>query len=266
MVCELTSEEIERYARHLLIPEVGEEGQRKLKQASVLVIGVGGLGSPIALYLAAAGVGHIGIVDPDSVALSNLQRQVIYANSNLNQKKVESAKKRMLDINPNIQVDVFCEGFSLNNAERIAEDYEILVDGTDNLASRYLINDLAILTQKPYVYGSVFQFEGQASTFFARQGPCYRCLFPIPPKAGTIPASNEVGVFGILPGTIGTIEATETIKLILGIGEPLFGKLLLYDALDMSFQLIHLKKDPDCKICGKNPQIDHLIDYDEFCA
>jgi molybdopterin/thiamine biosynthesis adenylyltransferase/rhodanese-related sulfurtransferase len=266
MLPELTQEEVLRYSRHLVIPEVGMEGQRKLKAASVLIVGTGGLGSPIALYLAAAGVGHIGLVDYDVVDESNLQRQIAHGTDRLGMLKVESARKRLLELNPFIQVDVYNEVFSAENAETIASGYEILVDGTDNFPTRYLLNDLAVLTCRPYVYGSVFRFEGQVSVFDARHGPCYRCLFPEPPPPESVPSCADAGVFGVLPGTIGTLQATEVIKLILGVGQPLIGKLLLYDALDMSFEIITLRKSPQCKVCGEHPEITHLIDYETFCG
>lgn len=266
MLPALSQEEVLRYSRHLLIPEVGLEGQRRLKAASVLLVGTGGLGSPVALYLAAAGVGHIGIVDYDVVDASNLQRQVIHDTRQVGRLKVESARQRMLDLNPSIQVDAYNEVFSAASAERIAAGYEILVDGTDNFPTRYLINDLCVLTGRPYVYGSIFRFEGQVSVFDARSGPCYRCLFPEPPPPGAVPTCAEGGVFGVLPGTVGTLQASEVIKLILGIGTPLVGRLLLYDALDMTFQPVTLRKNPHCKICGPEPQVTHLIDYDAFCG
>jgi molybdopterin/thiamine biosynthesis adenylyltransferase/rhodanese-related sulfurtransferase len=262
----LSHSEILRYSRHLLIPEVGLEGQRKLKAASVLVIGTGGLGSPVALYLAAAGVGHIGLVDYDVVDFSNLQRQVIHGTSGLGELKVESARKRMLDINPDIQVDVYNEAFTSENAMRIAQDYDILIDGTDNFPTRYLVNDLCVLTGKANVYGSIFRFDGQVSVFDARYGPCYRCLFPEPPPPGLVPSCAEGGVLGVLPGTIGTLQATEALKLILGIGDPLIGKLMLYNALDMSFDFVNLRKNPNCKVCGANPEVTGLIDYEAFCG
>jgi sulfur-carrier protein adenylyltransferase/sulfurtransferase len=262
----LSHSEILRYSRHLLIPEVGLEGQRKLKAASVLVIGTGGLGSPVALYLAAAGVGHIGLVDYDVVDFSNLQRQVIHGTSGLGELKVESARQRMLDINPDIQVDVYNEPFTSENAMRIAQDYDILIDGTDNFPTRYLVNDLCVLTGKANVYGSIFRFDGQVSVFDARYGPCYRCLFPEPPPPGLVPSCAEGGVLGVLPGTIGTLQATEALKLILGIGEPLIGKLMLYNALDMSFDFVKLRKNPNCKVCGSNPEVTELIDYEAFCG
>jgi molybdopterin/thiamine biosynthesis adenylyltransferase/rhodanese-related sulfurtransferase len=266
MLPELSHEEILRYSRHLLIPEVGLNGQRKLKAASALVIGTGGLGSPVALYLAAAGIGHLGLVDYDVVDFSNLQRQVIHATSTIDTLKVESARDRMLDLNPDIQVDIYNEVFTSANAMQIAADYDLIVDGTDNFPTRYLANDLCVLTGKPYVYGSIFRFEGQASVFDARNGPCYRCLFPEPPPPGLVPSCAEGGVLGVLPGTIGTIQATEAIKLILGIGETLNGRLLLYNALDMSIEYVKLRKNPNCKVCGPNPEITELIDYEQFCG
>ncbi len=266
MLPQLSHEEIHRYSRHLLIPDVGLEGQRKLKAASVLVIGTGGLGSPVALYLAAAGVGRIGLVDYDVVDFSNLQRQIIHGESRLGDLKVESARDRMQDLNPEIQVDVYNEFINSENAFRIAEPYDIIIDGTDNFPTRYLVNDLCVLTGKINVYGSIFRFDGQASVFDAEKGPCYRCLFPEPPPPGLVPSCAEGGVLGVLPGTIGSIQATETLKLILGIGEPLIGKLLLYDALDLSFQTVKLQKNPECKVCGDHPEITGLIDYEEFCG
>jgi adenylyltransferase/sulfurtransferase len=266
MLPELTREEILRYSRHLLIPEVGLDGQRKLKAASVLVIGTGGLGSPVALYLAAAGVGRIGLVDYDVVDFSNLQRQVIHGTSGIGVLKVESARKRMLDLNPDIQVEVYNEPFTSANAMQIAESYDLIIDGTDNFPTRYLTNDLCVLTGKPNVYGSIFRFDGQVSVFDARRGPCYRCLFPEPPPPGLVPSCAEGGVLGVLPGTIGTIQATEAIKLILGIGEPLIGRLLLYNALDMSFEFVRLRKNPNCKVCGEKPEVTELIDYEAFCG
>jgi adenylyltransferase/sulfurtransferase len=266
MLPNLSHAEILRYSRHLLIPEVGLEGQRKLKAASVLVIGTGGLGSPVALYLAAAGIGRIGLVDYDVVDFSNLQRQVIHGESTLGRLKVESARERMLDLNPQIQVDIYNEPFISENAFRIAEPYDIIIDGTDNFPTRYLTNDLAVLTAKPNVYGSIFRFDGQVSVFNAAGGPCYRCIFPEPPPPGLVPSCAEGGVLGILPGTIGTLQATETIKLILGIGESLSGRLLLYNALDLTFDFVRLRKNPSCKVCGLNPEITNLIDYEEFCG
>jgi adenylyltransferase/sulfurtransferase len=266
MLPNLSHEEILRYSRHLLIPEVGLEGQRKLKAASILVIGTGGLGSPVSLYLAAAGVGHIGLVDYDVVDASNLQRQVIHGTASVGELKVESARRRMLDLNPGIEVEIYNEPFTSENAMRIAADYDVIIDGTDNFPTRYLSNDVCVLLGKPNVYGSIFRFEGQASVFDARRGPCYRCLFPEPPPPGMVPSCAEGGVLGVLPGTIGTIQATEALKLVLGIGEPLIGRLLLYNALDMSFDFVNLKKNPKCKVCSPNPEITHLIDYEAFCG
>ncbi len=263
---ELNREEILRYSRHLLIPDVGLEGQRKLKNAKVLVVGTGGLGSPVALYLAAAGVGCIGLVDYDVVDSSNLQRQVIHGTSKIGELKVESARQRMLDLNPYIQVDTFNEPFTSENAMRIAEPYDMIVDGTDNFPTRYLVNDVCVFQGKPNVYGSIFRFEGQVSVFYAKEGPCYRCLFPEPPPPGLVPSCAEGGVLGVLPGTVGTLQATEAIKLILGIGTPLIGKLMLYDALDLSFQYVKLRKNPACKVCGPNPEITQPIDYEAFCG
>lgn len=266
MLPELSQEEILRYSRHLMIPEVGLEGQRKLKNASVLIVGSGGLGSPIALYLAAAGIGRIGIVDYDVVDQSNLQRQIIHATDKVGTSKVESARERLNALNPFIQVDIYDEVFTSQNAERIAFPYDVLVDGTDNFPTRYLLNDLAVFSRKPFVYGSVFRFEGQVSVFDARTGPCYRCLFPVPPPPNSVPSCGDAGVFGVLPGTIGTIQATEVIKVLLDIGEPLIGKLLLYDALTMSMQSVTLRKNPHCIVCGDHPAITQLIDYEEFCG
>lgn len=266
MLPNLSHEEIIRYSRHLLIPDVGLEGQRKLKAASVLIIGTGGLGSPVALYLAAAGIGHIGLVDYDVVDRTNLQRQVIHGTSTVGRLKVESARERMLDLNPDIQVDIYNEAFTSENARRIAEPYDLIVDGSDNFPTRYLTNDLCVLTRKPNVYGSVYRFEGQVSVFDARVGPCYRCLFPDPPPPGLVPSCAESGILGILPGTVGTLQATETLKLILGTGEPLIGRLLLYNAQDMSFDFVKLRKNPDCKVCGEHPTVTQLIDYDAFCG
>jgi len=262
----LTREEILRYSRHLLIPEVGLEGQRKLKGSSALIIGTGGLGSPVALYLAAAGVGRIGLVDYDVVDSSNLQRQVIHGTNNLGVLKVESARARMLDLNPDIEVEIYDERFTSENARRIAHAYDVLVDGTDNFPTRYLTNDVSVFLGKPNVYASIFRFDGQLSVFDARIGPCYRCLFPEPPPPGLVPSCAEGGVLGVLPGTIGTLQATEALKILLGVGQPLIGKLLLYNALDMSFDFVKLKKNPDCRVCGPNADVKDLIDYEEFCG
>ncbi len=266
MLPELSHEEILRYSRHLLIPEVGLEGQRKLKASSALVIGTGGLGSPVALYLAAAGVGRIGLVDFDVVDTSNLQRQVIHGVSTVGKLKVDSARAKLLDLNPDIQIDIYNEPFTSENAIRIAQNYDVIIDGTDNFPTRYLTNDVCVFLGKPNVYGSIFRFDGQLSVFDARQGPCYRCLFPEPPPPGLVPSCAEGGVLGVLPGTIGTLQATEALKVLLGIGEPMIGKLLLYNALDMSFDFVKLKKNPKCRVCGPNADIKELIDYEEFCG
>ncbi len=263
---ELSNEEISRYSRHLIMPEVALEGQKKLKAAKVLTVGTGGLGSPLALYLAAAGVGTIGIVDFDVVDESNLQRQIIHGTSDVGRPKVQSAYDRLKDINPNVEVRVHEEALTSENALEIFEDYDVIVDGTDNFPTRYLVNDACVLLGKPNVYGSIFRFEGQASVFWAEEGPCYRCLYPEPPPPGLVPSCAEGGVLGILPGAIGTIQATETVKLILGIGEPLVGRLMLYDALGMSFREMKLRKDPNCPVCGENPTVTELIDYQEFCG
>lgn len=267
MLPTLSHDEIHRYSRHLLIPEVGLEGQQKLKAASVLVIGTGGLGSPVALYLAAAGIGRIGLVDYDVVDFSNLQRQVIHGESQLGVLKVESARQRMLDINPDIQVKIYNDLFTSENAMQIAEPYDLIIDGTDNFPTRYLVNDLCVLTGKPNVYGSIFRFDGQVSVFNVDdESPCYRCLFPEPPPPGLVPSCAEGGVLGILPGTVGTLQATEAIKVLLGVGDSLSGKLLLYNALDMSFDFVNLRKNPNCKVCSDHPEVTELIDYEDFCG
>ena len=263
---ELSNEEIARYSRHLIMPEVALDGQKKLKTARVLTIGAGGLGAPLAMYLAAAGVGTLGIVDFDVVDESNLQRQIIHGTSDVGRPKMESARDRINDINPNVHVEAYEDALSSENALEIFRDFDVIVDGTDNFPTRYLVNDASVLTGKPNVYGSIFRFEGQASVFWAEEGPCYRCLYPEPPPPGLVPSCAEGGVLGILPGAIGTIQATETVKLILGIGEPLIGRLLLYDALGMSFREMKLRKDPNCPVCGENPTVTELIDYQEFCG
>src|ERR671938_905065 len=263
---ELSNEEIARYSRHLIMPEVALDGQKKLKQARVLTIGAGGLGSPTALYCSATWGGILGIVDFDVVDESNLQRQIIHGTSDVGRPKMESARDRIMDINPNVHVEAYEEALSSENALEIFKDFDIVVDGTDNFPTRYLVNDACVLLKKPNVYGSIFRFEGQASVFFAEEGPCYRCLYPEPPPPGLVPSCAEGGVLGILPGAIGTIQATETVKLILGIGEPLIGRLLLYDALGMSFREMKLRKDPNCPVCGENPTVTELIDYQEFCG
>ena len=263
---ELSHEEIRRYSRHLLIPEVGLEGQKKLKRSSVLVVGSGGLGSPVALYLAAAGVGHIGLVDYDVVSYSNLQRQVIHGTAALDNLKVDSAKARLFDINPEIKVTTYNTLFTSENALEIAERYDLIIDGTDNFPTRYLINDVCVMLGIPNVYGSIFRFEGQVSVFDGRDGPCYRCVFPEPPPPGLVPSCAEGGVLGVVPGTVGTLQATEGLKLLLGVGDSLKGRMLLYNALDMSFDFINLRKNPTCKVCSENPEITELIDYEDFCG
>jgi sulfur-carrier protein adenylyltransferase/sulfurtransferase len=262
----LTRDEILRYSRHLLIPEVGLDGQRRLKGASALVVGTGGLGSPVSLYLAAAGIGRIGLVDYDVVDASNLQRQVIHGTSAVGELKVESARRRLQDLNPDVQVDIYNEALTSSNAMRIAADYDILLDGTDNFPTRYLTNDVAVFLGKPNVYASIYRFDGQVSVFDAKRGPCYRCLFPEPPPPGLVPSCAEGGVLGVLPGTIGTLQATEALKVLLGIGEPLIGRLLLYNALDMTFDFVNLKKNPKCRVCGPEADILEPIDYEAFCG
>lgn len=262
----LSAAEYSRYNRHLMLPQVGENGQRKLKAARVLIVGTGGLGSPISMYLAAAGVGHLGLVDGDEVDLSNLQRQIVHGESSLGRRKVVSAADRLRDINPHIEIQTYDAVLTSDNAFEIMQPYDLVVDGTDNFPTRYLLNDAAILLGKRLVYGSIFRFEGQVSVFGAPDGPCYRCLLPTPPPPDQVPSCAEAGVLGILPGTIGTLQATEAIKLILGIGTPLVGRLLLYDALDMTFDLIRIPKRADCPVCGESPSVTSLIDYDEFCG
>ena len=262
----LSNEEILRYSRHVIIPEVGMEGQLKLKQAKVLLIGAGGLGAPLGLYLAAAGVGRIGVVDFDVVDLTNLQRQVIHSTRDVGRKKLDSAEESMRDINPHVRVDRFDTALSSENALAILKDYDLVVDGTDNFPTRYLVNDACVLLGKPNVYGSIFRFEGQATVFAYRGGPCYRCLYPEPPPPGLVPSCAEGGVLGILPGLIGLVQATEAVKLILGIGETLSGRLLLYDALNMRFRELKLRRDPECPVCGDHPTIRELIDYHQFCG
>src|SRR5262245_30675578 len=256
----LSNDELLRYGRHLLLPEVGLGGQRKLKAASVLLVGAGGLGSPLALYLAAAGVGRIGIVDFDVVDASNLQRQVLHGTPNVGRPKLESARARILEINPNVKVETFEARISSENAMELIKPFDVVVDGTDNFPTRYLVNDACVMLRKPNVYGSIYRFEGQASVFDARVGPCYRCLYPEPPPPGLVPSCAEGGVLGVLPGVIGTIQALETLKLMLGVGESLVGRLLLFDALAMRFRELTLRKDPTCPICGERPTIRRLID------
>jgi sulfur-carrier protein adenylyltransferase/sulfurtransferase len=262
----LSKDEILRYSRHLIMPEVGMEGQLKLKQAKVALIGTGGLGAPLGLYLAAAGIGRIGLVDFDVVDFTNLQRQVIHGTKDVGKKKLDSAAETMLDINPYLQIDKHETALSSENALQILKDYDIVVDGTDNFPTRYLVNDACVLLGKPNVYGSIFRFEGQATVFAYEGGPCYRCLYPEPPPPGLVPSCAEGGVLGILPGTVGLIQATEAVKLILGIGEPLVGRLLLYDALAMRFRELKLRRNPECPVCGDHPTIHELIDYQEFCG
>ena len=263
---ELSKDEILRYSRHLIMPEVGTEGQLKLKAAKVLLVGTGGLGAPLGLYLAAAGVGRIGLVDFDVVDFTNLQRQVIHGTSDVGRKKLDSAADRMREINPFVRIDKHEVALASDNALDILRDYDIVVDGTDNFPTRYLVNDACVLLGKPNVYGSIFRFEGQATVFAYEGGPCYRCLYPEPPPPGLVPSCAEGGVLGILPGTIGLIQATETVKLILGIGEPLVGRLLLYDALAMRFRELKVRKNPECPVCGDHPTITKLIDYQQFCG
>jgi sulfur-carrier protein adenylyltransferase/sulfurtransferase len=262
----LDQTEVLRYSRHLIMPEVGMEGQLKLKAGKVLTIGAGGLGSPLALYLAAAGVGRIGIVDFDVVDLTNLQRQVLHSTATVGRSKLASAKERLQALNPGVQIDLHETRLTSENALEILRDYDIVVDGTDNFPTRYLVNDACVLSGKPNVYGSIFRFEGQASVFGMPGGPCYRCLYPEPPPAGLVPSCAEGGVLGILPGIIGVIQATETVKLLLGAGEPLVGRLLLFDALQMRFRELRLRKDPQCPICGEHRTIHKLIDYNQFCG
>ncbi len=262
----LTNDEILRYSRHLIMPEVGMEGQKKLKAARVLCIGAGGLGSPLALYLAAAGVGTLGIVDFDVVDYTNLQRQIIHSTADVGRKKLDSAAEKLKAINPFLNIRKFETRLSSDNALELFRDFEIIADGTDNFPTRYLVNDACVLTGKPNVYGSIFRFEGQASVFAMKEGPCYRCLYPEPPPPGLVPSCAEGGVLGILPGLVGVIQATEAIKLILGQGDSLIGRLLLVDALGMKFRELKLRKNPDCPVCGKHPSITKLIDYNEFCG
>ena len=262
----LVGEETARYARHLTLPEVGSEGQRKLKSASVLIVGTGGLGSPVSLYLAAAGVGRLGIVDFDRVEFSNLQRQIIHGSDDVGKLKVDSAAESIRRVNPLVQVDSYDQAFTSDNAMQISRGYDLVIDGTDNFATRYLVNDVCVLLGKPNCYGSIFRFEGQASVFGLDDGPCYRCLYPNPPDPGVIPNCAEGGVLGILPGIIGTIQATEAIKIILEIGNPLRGRLLLSDPLEMKFRELRLNRDPQCPVCGDQPTITAPIDYDQFCG
>lgn len=263
---QFSREEMRRYGRHLIMPEVGLEGQKKLKASKVLLAGAGGLGSPLGLYLAAGGVGTIGIVDFDVVDLTNLQRQIIHSTKDIGKPKLESAKERILGINPNVEVRTYATRLTSENALDILKGYDVVVDGTDNFPTRYLVNDACVLLGIPNVYGSIFRFEGQASVFAATEGPCYRCLYPEPPPPGLVPSCAEGGVLGVLPGIIGTIQANETIKLLLEIGRPLIGRLLLFDALGMQFRELKLRKNPECPVCGEHPTIKELIDYEAFCG
>jgi molybdopterin/thiamine biosynthesis adenylyltransferase/rhodanese-related sulfurtransferase len=262
---ELTAPERQRYSRHLLLPEVGEAGQRRLKGARVLCVGVGGLGSPVSLYLAAAGVGTLGLVDFDAVDVSNLQRQIVHGTPDVGRSKLDSARARLGALNPGVRVETFDARFSVENARALVEAFDVIVDGTDNFPARYLVNDACVLFGKPNVWGSIFRFEGQASVFAAPGGPCYRCLHPEPPPAGLIPSCGEAGVLGVLPGVIGAIQATEALKLILGVGEPLIGRFLVYDALRLRFRELKLPQDPDCPICGTHPTITDLREADACC-
>jgi adenylyltransferase/sulfurtransferase len=263
---ELSTDDLSRYSRHLILPEVGMEGQRRLKAARVLCVGTGGLGSPLALYLAAAGIGTLGLVDFDVVDASNLQRQIIHSTKDIGRKKLDSAEEKLVALNPALHVVKHDTMLSSANALDILKDYDIVADGTDNFPTRYLVNDACVLLGKPNVYGSIFRFEGQASVFATEQGPCYRCLYPEPPPPGLVPSCAEGGVLGILPGLVGVIQATEAIKLILGKGESLIGRLLLVDALNMRFRELKLRKNPECPVCGTNPTVTELIDYDHFCG
>ena len=263
---ELTVDEVRRYSRHLIIPDVGMTGQKRLKNAKVLCVGAGGLGSPALLYLAAAGVGTLGIVDFDVVDESNLQRQVIHGQSDIGRSKAESARDSIREINPYVNVIVYQERLDSDNAMQIFADYDLIVDGTDNFATRYLVNDACVLLGKPYVWGSIYRFDGQASVFWAEYGPCYRCLYPEPPPPGMVPSCAEGGVLGVLCASIGSIQVNEAIKLITGIGEPLAGRLMIYDALEMTYRSVKIRKDPECPVCGKNPTVTELIDYEEFCG
>src|SRR6184192_3970383 len=262
----LNNDEILRYSRHLIMPEVGLDGQLKLKAAKVLCIGAGGLGSPVAMYLAAAGVGTLGIVDFDVVDFSNLQRQILHSTNDVGKSKLQSAKEKLIAMNPHVNVVTHDAALSSENALELFAPYDIIVDGTDNFPTRYLVNDACVLLGKPNAYGSIFRFEGQASVFATKQGPCYRCLYPEPPPPGLVPSCAEGGVLGILPGLVGVMQATEVIKLILGIGDPLIGRLLLIDALGMKFRELKLRKNPDCPVCGTHPTVTKLIDYNEFCG
>ncbi len=263
---ELSREEIARYSRHLIIPDLAMDGQLRLKNASVLLIGAGGLGSPNAMYLAAAGVGHLGLVDFDVVDASNLQRQVIHGTSDIGRPKLESAREAIAEINPLVRVTLHDTRLTSENARELIRGYDLVVDGSDNFPTRYLVNDACVLEGKPYVWGSIYRFDGQASVFWAEHGPCYRCLYPEPPPPGMVPSCAEGGVLGVLCATVGSIQANEAVKLIAGIGEPLVGRLVIYDALELSFKDIRVRKDPDCAVCGEHPTVTELIDYEDFCG
>jgi len=262
----LTPDEIRRYSRHLIIPDVAMDGQKRLKNAKVLCVGAGGLGSPALMYLAAAGVGTLGIIDFDVVDESNLQRQVIHGQSDVGRSKAESARDSVREINPLVQVNLHQERLDSSNAMRIFADYDLIVDGTDNFATRYLVNDACVLLDKPYVWGSIYRFDGQASVFWAEHGPCYRCLYPEPPPPGMVPSCAEGGVLGVLCASVGSIQVTEAIKVLTGVGDPLVGRLMIYDALEMTYRAVKVRKDPECPLCGKNPTITELIDYEAFCG
>jgi sulfur-carrier protein adenylyltransferase/sulfurtransferase len=263
---ELSVDEVKRYSRHLIIPEIGMTGQKRLKNARVLCVGAGGLGSPALLYLAAAGVGTLGIIDFDVVDESNLQRQIIHGQSDVGRSKAESARDSIGEVNPHVNVVLYEEQLTADNAMEIFSDFDLIVDGTDNFATRYLVNDACVLLGKPYVWGSIFRFDGQASVFWAEYGPCYRCLYPDPPPPGMVPSCAEGGVLGVLCASIGSIQVNEAIKLITGVGESMSGRLMIYDALEMSYRTVRVRKDPECAICGKNPTITELIDYEAFCG
>jgi sulfur-carrier protein adenylyltransferase/sulfurtransferase len=263
---ELTIDEVRRYSRHLIIPDVGMEGQKRLKNSRVLVIGAGGLGSPALMYLAAAGVGTLGIVEFDEVDESNLQRQIIHGQSDIGKSKAQSAKESIAETNPYVEVVLHNERLDNDNVMEIFSNYDLIVDGTDNFATRYLVNDAAVLLGKPYVWGSIFRFDGQASVFWAEHGPCYRCLYPEPPPPGMVPSCAEGGVLGVLCASIGSIQVNEAIKLLAGIGEPILGKLVVYDALEMEYRKLSVRKDPNCAVCGENPTVTELIDYEDFCG
>ena len=260
-----SNEQIERYSRHIILTEVGGLGQTKLLESKILVIGAGGLGSPAALYLAAAGVGTLGIIDHDTVDISNLQRQILHGTSDVGQSKVVSAKATLNEINPDVEIVMYQQRLSSENVFQLFEDYDLVIDGCDNFPTRYLINDACVMMGKPNIHGSIFQFEGQVTIFYPGKGPCYRCLYPSPPPPGMAPSCQEAGVFGVLPGIVGSVQAVEAIKVLLEIGDPLIGQLLLFDALGMSFKRMKLHQDSECPICGANPTIHELIDYEEFC-